>query len=185
MKERSRPSLSALTRVFMETVSATFGGGNIVTAALQRKMIDKGWLTEEEFALCYALGRVTPGTNLFAFTTATGWLLRGPLGAASGLIAASAPSCLLVWLATIFFERISSILWVQLALDGAIAAAVGATLASFWQLAGKHLMGQSWLRSWVIVLAAIALPLAGWLSPIMTLALAAVVGWWWQETPAS
>lgn len=185
MTARVRPGLGALTRVFIETVSATFGGGNIVTAALQRKMIEKGWLTEEEFALCYALGRVTPGTNLFAFTTATGWLLRGPLGAASGLIAASAPSCLLVWLATVFFERVSGVGWIQVALDGAIAAAVGATLASFWQLAGKRLTGESWLRSWVIVLAAIALPLAGWLSPILTLGLAAVVGWWWQEAPAS
>ncbi len=35
--------------------------------------------------LCFALGRLTPGTNLLAFSTGVGWLLRGMAGAVASL----------------------------------------------------------------------------------------------------
>jgi hypothetical protein len=39
------------------------------------------WIGRQSFDLAYALSRITPGTNLLAFCTAVGWMLRSWFGA--------------------------------------------------------------------------------------------------------
>jgi chromate transporter len=177
-----KPSLPELSGVFFRIGNFTFGGGAATTAALQREMVERRrWYDTLQFGLCYALARVTPGTNLLAFCTASGWLLRGWRGAVAGLLAASIPGCALVCLVTLGFDVWSRNRFFQAAVDGALAASVGALLASFWLLIRPYLNRRHWIQTVAIVLASIALSfLAGW-SPIVILLLAGVVGFFWTE----
>jgi chromate transporter len=177
-----KPSLLELSGVFFRIGNFTFGGGSATTAALQREMVERRrWYDTLQFGLCYALARVTPGTNLFAFCTASGWLLRGWSGAIAGLLVASIPSCVLVCLVTLGFDVWSRNRFFQAAIAGALAASVGALLASFWLLVRPYLNRRHWIQTVVIVLASIALSFfAGW-SPIVILLLAGAVGFFWTE----
>ena len=96
---QSRPGLGRIAWVFARYGNFTLGGGSATTATLHRALVEKRhWLTDDLFALCFALGRITPGTNLLAFCTGSGWLLRGMPGAIASLSrrqshAASSSSC--------------------------------------------------------------------------------------------
>ena len=43
---------------------------------MHRELFEKRkWISNDDFTLCFALARLTPGTNLLAFCTGWGWLL--------------------------------------------------------------------------------------------------------------
>jgi chromate transporter len=177
------PGLGELGIVFFRIGNFTFGGGAATAAALQREVVEKrGWLDEVAFALCYSLSRITPGTNLFAFCTAAGWLLRSWRGALVTVLAASIPACAIVWGVTAGFDEISSNRWVQVGIEGALASSVGILLASFWLLVRPYLDRRNWHRSVVIVGTSIFLSLYLRMAPIPILALAAIAGVFWKET---
>ena len=83
-----RPSLAEIADLFARYANFTLGGGSATTAVMHGQLVTKRhWLNDERFSLCFALGRLTPGTNLLAFCTATGWLLRGLAGGIVALLA--------------------------------------------------------------------------------------------------
>jgi chromate transporter len=177
-----KPSIAQLSAVFFRIGNFTFGGGSATTAALQREIVERRrWYDALQFGLCYALARVTPGTNLFAFSTASGWLLLGWRGALVALLVASVPCCALVALVTVGFDSWSRNRFFQAAIAGALAASVGALLASFWLLVRPYLDRRHLFQTLVIVAASIALSLfAGW-PPLAVLLLAGVAGFFWKE----
>jgi chromate transporter len=64
------PSLGKLALVFARYANLTLGGGSATAATMHRELVVKRkWLSEDQFTLSFALGRVTPGTNLLAFCT--------------------------------------------------------------------------------------------------------------------
>lgn len=181
----SKPPLSELTGVFFRIGNFTFGGGAATTAALQREMVERRhWYNTLQFGLCYALARVTPGTNLFAFSTASGWLLRGWWGALAALLVVSIPSCVLVCLVTAGFDSWSRNRSFQCAIAGALAASVGALLASFWLIVRPYLDRRYLVQTIVILLGSIALSFFAHWSPVAVLLLAGIAGFFWKERSA-
>jgi len=173
---------SEIAGVFARVGNLTFGGGAATTAALQREMlVRRKWLDEGAYALCYVLSRITPGTNLFAFCTAAGWLMRRWTGALTALLAASVPCCLVVWLTTAGFDAIRENSSIQAAVAGAMAASVGILLGSFWSLVRPHLTRRKWPRSMTIVCASGVLSLAAGMPPLAVFAVAAAAGLVWKE----
>ena len=174
---KDTPRLGELGGLFFRAGNFTLGAGAAATAVLQRELVyTQHWFDIEDFALCYALAQVTPGTNLLAFYTAIGWRLRGWRGAMVTLLAGAVPCCFLVALITAGFDRISRNPWVAAGVEGALAASVGVLLASFWLLVRPYLKPRAWPRSVAIVAASIALTLYAGLSPVTVLALAALSG---------
>jgi chromate transport protein ChrA len=73
-----RPSLALIADVFTRYGNFTLGGGSATSAVIHGQIVARRhWVTDQQFGLCYALGRLTPGTNVLAFCTGIGWLLRG------------------------------------------------------------------------------------------------------------
>lgn len=164
----------------MRIGNLTFGGGGPTVAAFQRELVGRRrWLTPEQFALSYALSRITPGTNLFAFCTCAGTLLRQLPGAVVALLAASVPSCLLVAVLTAGFDTASRWSAMNVAIDGAVAASVGILLASCWSIIAPYVTRANGLRTAVIAGASFGLSMN--VTPVLVLALAAVAGWFWEE----
>jgi chromate transporter len=136
------PSLGKLALVFTRYSNLTLGGGSATEATMHRELVVKRkWLTEDQFTLSFALGRVTPGTNLLAFCTGFGWIIRGLAGAVVALLASSIPCAILVAALTALLAYWQDNNLVQVALHGAIAAAVGITTETCWTIAHPYFKG--------------------------------------------
>ncbi len=145
------------------------------------------WLTDDQYALVYALARVTPGTNLLAFGAGVAWLIAGWWGAVMAVVGMSAPAALFTIGLTLGYEAWKQNSVAMSAIAGVLAAAVGLMAASAWQLVAPHLSFGNWRRTLrASVLACAALFMASYLNmpPIEVLLIAAVVGFLWQEPQA-
>ncbi len=168
--------------IYLRFANLTFGGGAPTVAALQRELVDqKRWLTPEQYGLSYALSRITPGTNLYAFCTASAWLIAGTPIALSVLLASSLPCCFIVWLLTAGFDTWSRNPLAQKGIEGAMAASVALLLAGFWIILRPFIRQSSLIRSVIIVSISILLSLFLSFSPIFVLLIAAAMGWFWPE----
>ena len=151
----TKPSLSQIANAFARYANFTLGGGSATISVLHRELMEKQrWINADNFSLCFALARLTPGTNLLAFCTGVGWLLRGISGAMLALLAASIPGAIIVVIATALFSHWQDNHWAQAAIHGAIAAAVAITVKTCWTIAHPHFKAGSRLR--VIIIAAVA-----------------------------
>lgn len=139
------------------------------------------WVSEEQFALSFALGRLTPGTNLLAFCVGIGWILRRGAGAVVALLASSVPCTLIVVAITVLFTRWQENPFVQAGIKGAIAAAIAVTVKTVWTIAHPHFRAGSRVRVVLIGAAAFALHVFAGISPINVLLLAALIGFFLPE----
>jgi len=174
---RTTPTLAQLANAFARYANFTLGGGSATVAVLYRELLDKQrWITSDDFSLCFALARLTPGTNLLAFCTGVGWLLRGMAGAIVALLGASIPSTIIVVLATALFSHWQDNHWAQAAIHGAIAAAVAITVKTCWTIAHPHFKAGARVRVALIAAAAFLLYVWARLPAIEVLLIAGVVG---------
>ncbi len=172
-----RPSLIRLADVFVRYGNIALGGGSATIAVLRREILEHHkWIHEDDFTVCFALARLTPGTNLLAFCTGVGWMTRGLPGALVALLAASIPCTAMVVLATALFSLWQHVSWAQAAIHGAVAAAVAVTVKTCWTIAYPYVRPGKHLRVAVIAGAAFLLDVVVGLSPIEVLLLAAAVG---------
>jgi chromate transporter len=171
----SRPGLVELAGVFLRIGNTTVGGGEPTIAAFQRELVRRGWLSPEQFGLSYALARLTPGTNMLAFCAAAGWYVLGLAGSAAGVAAVTVPSSVLVVWLTGVCEMGNQIPWLRAAVNATIAAGIGIMLAAVLMLVRGQISKSNWLRPAIVVAGAFGLRQAG-LSPILTLAIAALLG---------
>ena len=133
-------------------------------------------MTDQQFGLCYALGRLTPGTNVLAFCTGIGWLLRGLPGAVVALLAASIPCTLIVIVITALFREWQGNAIAQAAIHGAVAAAVAITAKTSWTIAWPVYKSEARLRVVLIGAAAFGLYVVLGVPAIYVLLGAALVG---------
>ena len=174
---QARPGLGRMAWVFVRYGNFTLGGGSATAAILRRALVEKRhWLTDEQFTLCFALGRITPGTNLLAFCAGSGWALRGMRGAITSLLAASIPCSIFVIALTALFSYWRDNHLAQEAIQGAIAAAVAITVKTCWTIAKPHFKGQGRLRVVLVSAAAFLLYVVAGIPAIEVLLLAGVVG---------
>ena len=179
------PSLAQIADAFVRYANLTFGGGSATIAVLHRELVtSRKWIDETRFGLCFGLSRLTPGTNLLAFCTGVGWLIRRFPGAVVALLAASIPCSLLVVVVTVFFERWSGNAIAQVAIGGAMAAAVGITVMTCWTIAKPYVSRVNWVRPLLFVSVAGALELVFDVPPVRVLLLAAAAGFLLPERTA-
>jgi chromate transporter len=176
-----KPSLPALTRLYLKIGNTTFGGGDPTMALLQRELIGRGWITREDFALAYSLARVTPGTNLLAFCAATGARILGLAGAFAAVLAVTLPSAILAVLLTRGIETWRTHPWATAAIGGTVAAVSGMVWASVWSLV-KPYVGLH--GGWRAILFTGGAFLAAWkfhVTPVPVILVAALAGYVWTE----
>jgi len=180
------PDLSELAKVFVRYGNLTFGGGSATIAILHEEIVERRrWLGEDPFQLSFALSRLTPGTNLLAFGAAIGWLLRGTKGALVALVAGSVPAAVAAVALTAMFDLWSRNTTVQVALRGALAAAVAVMLITGVTLIRPHWKAASIPKMVIFVGGAFALAQFFSLAPLRVLFLAAIAGYFWPQRRAA
>jgi chromate transporter len=175
-------SLGGLAALFGKAGNLTFGGGDAITAVLQRELVvRRRWITLDQFALAQSLGGVTPGTRILAFSAAVAWMVRRWAGTLVAVLAISVPSAALTVLLTAGFDSLRGSRTAALVLAAVLASAVGLMWAAAWLLLRPQLVPGGWLKPLVVFVGAIAAYVAWPVSPIQVLAAAAVVGALWMD----
>lgn len=130
------PTAGEIFLLFCRVGLTSFGGGT--SAWLYREMVHaKGWISEEEFLDALALCQALPGINI---TNMAVWMgrrflgVRGALSALAGIVLL--PSIVIVLIAMLF-SAIAHYSLTQIALTGAVAAAVGLPFSMGLKLASK------------------------------------------------
>jgi chromate transporter len=172
----------ALAGLFLRAGNLTFGGGDAITAVLQRELVmRRRWITLDEFALAQSLGGITPGTRILAFAAAVGWMVKRWTGTVVVVLAASVPAAIVTVMLTAGFASLGGSRPAALTLAAVLASAVGLMWAAAWLLLRAQLRPGGALKP-VAVFAGAFVALAVWsISPIQVLAVAAVVGALWSD----
>ena len=174
-------SLRRFALLFLRVGNLTFGGGDPTMAALQRELVvSRKWITPERYALIYSLARATPGTNLLAFCTGTGWQLARWRGALAAALSASIPCAMAVVWFTYAYNLWRSNALAMSAIGGMLAAAVGMMSAASFQLVRAGWKPGNRLRAAAILAGAFWLSFVHSVPPIQVLGLGAVAGLIWR-----
>jgi len=175
-------SLRQLTWIFLRVGNLTFGGGNPTMAVLQSELVARRrWLDEEQYGLIYGLARITPGTNLLAFSAAAAWKILGWAGALAAVLAITVPSAAVVIVLTHGYEAWNGNALAMAAIGGTLAAASGMMATSVWQLLGPEIRPSRRTRTAVIFVASLVASVGFSMPPVQVLGLAALAGLVWRR----
>jgi chromate transporter len=131
--------------------------------------------------MCYAIARVTPGTNLYALCAGLAWYIQGWRGAVAVLAAMSFPSSVIAVLLTIGYQAVEHTELGRAAASGAMAAVVAAILAGAWLLMKPYLRRGNATRTLTLLAGAMLLNVVAGLPPLPIVFLAAAVGALWKQ----
>lgn len=132
--------------------STSFGGGQ--KASIRHQVVQKGWMTNDEFIEGLELAQVMPGPNILNLAIFCGQRVRGTIGAVVAAAAASIPPFAIVMIAGALYFTFISNPWVKAGLAGCAAGAVGLTLGNAFELSIDY--RRDWIRVALIALTAIA-----------------------------
>ncbi|MDP1750627.1 MAG: chromate efflux transporter [Reyranella sp.] len=120
---------------FYRAGALVFGGGHVILPLLQEAVVPPGWVSNDLFLAGYGAAQAIPGP-LTTFAAYLGAIMtpqpNGVVGATLCLVAAFAPSFLLVIGALPFWEELRRRSAAQAALRGVNAAVVGILLAALY-----------------------------------------------------
>ncbi len=178
--------LGDLATAFVVKGNFTYGGGSATIATLHRDIVERRhWLEEEPFQLSFALSRLTPGTNLLAFSACIGYLLRRLPGALVALLGGSLPCAAMALALTAAYSSWSHYALVKVATRGALAAAVAVTVMTGVTLIRPHWRTASRRRLAAFVGGAFVAAEFLHASPLLVLVAAALAGLLWPARSPS
>ncbi len=132
-----------------------------------------GWITDQDFANCFAVVQAIPGPNMILMMSFIGWKIGGlPLAMASAL-ATFAPPCAIAFAVFRGWERFRDTRWQGLVRLGLPPVTIGLVIADGYVLARASDI--SW-TSTALTVAAAALLLLTRISPLWTLGAGAMLG---------
>lgn len=163
-----QPPSTALVLHLLVLSLISFGGIPAVLPDLREFVVAaNGWLTDRDFANCFAIVQVLPGPNMIVMMGLIGWKVGGwPTAIASGL-AIFAPSAGLCFTVFRLSERYRDKAWQRIVRRGLAPVTIGLVVA------GGYVIGFAGNAGWLsggLTVAAAALLLLTRLNPLWLLA---------------
>ena len=152
----------------------SFGGVPGVLPDLRDFVVDaNGWLSDREFANCFAIVQAIPGPNMILMMSFIGWKVGGlPIAIASAL-ATFGPPCALSFTVFHFWDRFRETAWQQRMRRGLAPVTIGLVIAGGCVMART---GESGWASFAVTAAAVALMLATRINPLWLVAAGGALG---------
>ena len=152
----------------------SFGGIPAALPDLREFVVTQnGWLTDQDFASCFAIVQVLPGPNMILMMGLIGWHVGGWSTALASGLAIFVPSAMLCFGVFRLSERYRDKAWQRIVRRGLAPVTIGLVVA------GGYVMGfasnAGWLSGGVTIAAAVALLLTR-LNPLWLLAAGGVLG---------
>lgn len=121
--------------VFMKAGGLTYGSGFVIIGVLREINVvgNFQWLTSKEFLDGIAFGQITPGPVVIT-STFIGYMVAGFSGSLLATVSVFLPSFILVMIIARIIYKIKDNFYLQSALKGANAAAIGAIITIAYEL---------------------------------------------------
>ncbi|WP_297020430.1 chromate transporter [uncultured Dialister sp.] len=166
--------LIQLFLIFAKMGAVTFGGGYAMLPILQREVVDNHhWATDEELMDYYALGQVTPGMIAVNVATFIGLKLKGFWGGLFATIGVITPSMIIITVIALFLTQFEENPYVVHAFTGIRACVCILILDAVIKLGKKSVRDKRTLAIFLLIL---AVALFAPVSPVFSVVLAGVVG---------
>ena len=159
-------SASLVTHIALLAI-ISFGGVPGVLPDLREFVVTaNGWLSDRDFANCFAIVQAIPGPNMILMMSFIGWAVGGlPIAIVSALVT-FVPSCALAYTAFGFWDRFRDTAWQQRVRRGLVPVTIGLIIAGGFVMART---GSGWV-SFAVTVAAVALMLATRINPLWLIA---------------
>jgi chromate transporter len=120
-------TLLTIATIFLRIGALSFGGG--LSGWIYREIVTvRGWITDEEFLADLALSQILPGVNVANMAICIGRRLRGATGAAVAVTSLLVVPFFAVLLLINLYALLQESPWIEGALNGVVAAALGLIL---------------------------------------------------------
>lgn len=116
--------------VFLKLGAFTFGGGAAMMPFLQDEVVDRGWLTMEQFIDFVAISESTPGPFAVNIATYVGVEKAGVLGSLCATLGLVLPSFVIILIIAKFYNKFKESNLVQGAMSGLKPASIGLIAAA-------------------------------------------------------
>jgi chromate transporter len=151
----------------------SFGGVPGVLPDLRNfVVIAHGWMSDQEFANCFAIVQALPGPNMILLMGFVGWKVGGLPAAIAGAFASFAPSCALAYTAFGWWERFRGRAWQRRFRRGLVPVTLGLIIACGYVMASSS----GWAPAAVTLAAAAGAALCPRLSPLWFIAAGGALG---------
>ena len=165
--------------IFAKIGAFTIGGGIPMIAAIKKELVERKWLTDEDFIDIITLAQTAPGLFAVNISILTGHRLRGTKGSVVATIASCLPPFLIILMVAIFFTSFKDNEYVIKAFKGirpVVVALIGVPMLDMI----KATKMRWW--SWVVVISSMILVCFLSVSPIYILicviVMAAFISWY-------
>ena len=109
---------------FMKIGMFTIGGGYAMLPLIQREVVDRGWMTKEEFIDIFSVAQSLPGIFAVNISIFVGYRLKKKMGGFICALGTILPSFLIILLIALFFTQVKDNVWVEKAFKGLRPAVV-------------------------------------------------------------
>jgi len=158
------PASVALTAHLALLSSISFGGFPTILPDVRNFVVaTHEWLTDQEFANCFAMAQAVPGPNMILMMSFIGWKVGGISGALAGALATFGPPCVMYFAAYRLWERFRATPRQSIVRGGLVPVTLGLVIA------GGTIMARAVDARWqaaVLTVAAVVLMLRTRLNPL-------------------
>lgn len=109
---------------FVKIGTFTIGGGYAMLPLIQREVVERHWLTKEEFIDIFAVTQSLPGIFAVNIAIFVGFRLKKRLGALCCALGTILPSSLIILAIALFFTHARENIWIERAFKGLRPAVV-------------------------------------------------------------
>lgn len=109
---------------FVKIGTFTIGGGYAMLPLIQREVVERHWLTKEEFIDIFAVTQSLPGIFAVNIAIFVGFRLKKRLGALCCALGTILPSFLIILAIALFFTHARENIWIERAIKGLRPAVV-------------------------------------------------------------
>ena len=109
---------------FLKIGVGTIGGGYAMLPLIQREVVDRGWLSKEDFIDLFSVAQSLPGIFAVNISIFVGYKLKKSMGSVVCALGTILPSFLIILLIATFFTRVQDNEWIEKIFKGLRPAVV-------------------------------------------------------------
>lgn len=158
---------------FVRIGTFTIGGGYAMLPLIEREVINRGWITKEDFIDLFAVAQSLPGIFAVNISIFLGYKLKKIPGSIVCALGTILPSFFIILAIALFFTQIQDNVWVEKIFKGLRPAVV--VLIAVPCLTAAQSIGLTWKTGIIALVAALLIWWVG-ISPVYIIIVAAAGG---------
>jgi len=158
---------------FTKIGAFTIGGGYAMLPLIEREVINKGWISKDEFIDLFAVAQSLPGIFAVNIAIFLGYKLKGVKGSVVCALGTILPSFIIILIIALFFTQVRDNVWVEKIFKGLRPAVVALIVVPC--ISAARSIGLTWKTAIIPVVAALLIWRLG-VSPVYIILVAAIGG---------